>query len=231
MKHNHKLMFLKRVRKILMGFTAVILIAPTVNALEFPSAPERNPPQSTAAGGRRGGCVLGDLPIKAITPGDDNYIKTVSSQPPLFVYIPKTKAEFAQFVLKQEDGKRIDFQEISISDGDYIRQINLSPNINLREGETYSWEISLVCTPMFINSGNFTKGTIKRVSLDESIENQIQMTSDTLKVAEIYANANIWSETLTTLMEIKDSQPQQWQELFKSVGLQDYADKSLNLIN
>ena len=80
-------------------FFLVAVIAPPANAIEFPTAPERNPPQSTAAGGRRGGCVSGKHPIKAFTPGDDNYIKTVSSQPQLFIYIPKTKAKFLQFVI------------------------------------------------------------------------------------------------------------------------------------
>jgi len=227
MTHNHNPTFLKGIKRLVIGVTTIMVIAPVaVNALEFPSAPERNPPKSTAAGGRRGGCVLGELPIKAITPGDDNHIKTISSQPPFFIYIPKTKAKTAQFILKKEDGTQVEFQEIPIDNGDYITQINLPSNINFKVGEKYLWEISLVCTPMFINSGNFTKGMIEKVSLDEAIVNQIQMTSDTLKVAEIYANANIWSETLTTLMEVKDSQPQEWQELFKSVGLQDYADKS-----
>lgn len=227
MTHNHNSTFLKGMKRFLSGIITIAVITPVaVNALEFPSAPERNPPKSTAAGGRRGGCVLGELPIKAITPGDDNHIKTVSSQPPLFVYIPKTKAKTAQFVLKSNEGKQIDFQEISIENGDYITKINLSPDVKLQEGEEYLWEISLVCNPMFINSGNYTKGTIERVSLDDFSQNQIQMTSDTLKIAEVYANADIWSETLTTLMAIKDSQPQEWRELFNSVGLQDYADKS-----
>lgn len=227
MTHNHNPTFLKGFKRFVIGVTTIMVIAPfAVNALEFPSAPERNPPKSTAAGGRRGGCVLGDLPIKAITPGDDNRIKTISSQPPFFIYIPKTKAKTAQFVLKHKDGTQVDFQEIPIDNGDYITQINLHSNINLQEGEEYLWEISLVCTPMFINSGNYTKGTIERVSLDEFSQNQIQMTSNPLEIAEVYANADIWSETLTTLMEIKDSQPQEWQELFKSVGLQDYANKS-----
>lgn len=227
MTHNHNPTFLRKIKKLVIGISTIMVIAPVaVNALEFPSAPERNPPKSTAAGGRRGGCVLGELPIKAITPGDDNHIKTVSSQPPFFIYIPKTKAQTAQFVLKNKDGNRVDFQEIPVKNGDYIVQINLPSNINLQEGREYWWEVSLVCNPMFINSGNYTKGKIEKVSLDESVQNQIKMTSNTLEKARIYANANIWSETLTTLMTIKDSQPQEWQELLKSVGLQDYADKS-----
>ncbi|AFZ52262.1 DUF928 domain-containing protein [Cyanobacterium aponinum AL20118] len=227
MKNNNNPYFLRGISKLFVAVTSIMVILPvSVNALEFPSAPERNPPKSTAAGGRRGGCVQGDLPIKAITPGDDNKIKTISSQPPFYIYIPKTKADSAQFLIKSEDGTQLDFQEIAIENGDYIIEINLSDQINITEGQTYTWEISLVCNPMFINSGNYTKGTIERVSLDELTQTQLEMTGDTLDKAQIFANADIWTETLINVIAVKESQPQEWIELLTSVGLHDYAEKS-----
>ncbi len=65
---------------------AVEVIPLSANAIEFPTSPKRNSPRSTAAGGRRGGCVVGQYPIQAFTPNNKNYIKTVSSQPEWFVY-------------------------------------------------------------------------------------------------------------------------------------------------
>lgn len=79
---------------------------------------------------------------------------------------------------------------------------------------------------MFINSGNYTKGTIERVSLDELTQTQLEMTGDTLDKAQIFANADIWTETLINVIAVKESQPQEWIELLTSVGLHDYAEKS-----
>lgn len=213
--------------KIFLGFATVSVIAPvSVSAIEFPDVPERNPPKSTAAGGRRGGCVTGNLPIKALTPGDDNKFTTVSSQPNIYVYLPKTKAKLAQFVLTEEGGKEINVQEITIdNEGDYVTQISLPEDINLKEGKTYQWEISLVCNPMFINSGNYTKGMIKVVSLSPESKNQLASAESAIAQAEIYAKEKIWGETITLVAKERESQPQQWQQLLKSVGLQDYVDK------
>ena len=194
-------------------------------AVEFPSAPERDPPQSTAAGGRRGGCVSGNLPIKAFTPGDDNYITTTSSQPQLFVYLPKTKAKFLQFSLRGENGENLNQQEIPINNGDYVVKISIPDDVNLVDNKKYGWEVSLICNPMFINSGNYTKGIIEKIALSEEVKMQLAQNPETTEKAEIYASQNIWSETLALVYSVKNSQPQQWNELLTSVGLQDYADK------
>lgn len=199
----------------------------SVNAIEFPDAPKRESPQSTAAGGRRGGCVRGNLPIKALTPSNDNYILTVSSQPHFFVYIPPTQAKFAQFILKEENGKDLDTQEIPITQSDQIIKINVSNKVNLETDKKYQWEVSLVCNPMLINTSNHTKGIIERVSLNPDIQKQLSENSDILKQAEIFANEGVWQDTLSLVASIKESQPQQWQELLTSVGLNDLLDKKL----
>ena len=196
----------------------------SAGAIEFPRAPERDPPKSTAAGGRRGGCVSGKYPIKAFTPGDDNYITTVSSRPELFIYLPKTQAKFLQFSLKQENGENIDTQEIPIDQGDYVIKINLPENISLETGSKYQWEASLICNPMLINTGNYTNGIIEKVTLPPEVQTQLN-NQNPLEQAQLYANQNIWSETLSLVSNLRESQPEQWQQLLTSVGLQDYADK------
>jgi Domain of Unknown Function (DUF928) len=210
------------------GFIPLMdIFIPSVNAIEFPDAPKRKSPESTAAGGRRGGCVQGNLPITALTPSNDNDIKTVSNQPQFFVYIPPTKAKFAQFILREENAKDLETQEIPITQDDQIIQIKLSNKVSLETDKTYTWEVSLICNPMFINTSNHTKGIIRRVSLDEETKKQLSINSETLKLAEIFANEGIWQETLSLVATVKESQPQQWNQLLTSVGLDDLVDKKL----
>ena len=204
---------------------ALEFISPPVNAIEFPNAPEREPPKSTAAGGRRGGCVSGKYPIKAFTPSDDNYIKTVSSQPQLFVYLPKTKAKLLQFTIKEDNGEKVNIQEIPVVKGDYVMKINLPDNVDLETNKKYQWEVSLVCNPMSINTANYTKGTIERVPLTTEVKTKLSDNEEVIEQARIYANQNIWSETLSLVSTVKESQPEKWKQLLTSVGLQDFAEK------
>ncbi|WP_066345147.1 DUF928 domain-containing protein [Geminocystis sp. NIES-3708] len=211
-----------------MGFIPLMeIFISSANAIEFPNAPKRESPQSTAAGGRRGGCVRGNLPITPLTPSNDNFIKTISSQPQFFVYIPPTQAKFAQFILREENGKDLDIQEIPITATDQIITINVSNKINLETDKKYVWEISLICNPMFINTSNHTKGMIEKVSLEENINNQLSTNLDNLQRAQILANEGVWQDTLSLVATLKESQPKQWQELLTSVGLDALLDKNL----
>ncbi|BAQ64950.1 DUF928 domain-containing protein [Geminocystis sp. NIES-3709] len=212
---------------LFMAIVPFVDIFSSVKAIEFPNAPKREAPQSTAAGGRRGGCVSGNIPIMPLTPSKDNSVKTVSPQPEFFVYIPPTKAKFVQFVLKDETGNTLDSQEMGITEGDQVVTINVGEKVNLETDKKYTWEISLICNPMIINTSNYTKGIIERVSLEDNVKKELLANKDIVKQAEIYANNNIWQDTISLVASVKESQPQQWEELLTSVGLENLADKKL----
>lgn len=222
---------LKIKKKSLICLSLLISIVPSlifsVKAIEFPDAPKREPPQSTAAGGRRGGCVSGTIPVMPLTPNKDNFVKTVSPQPEFFVYIPPTKAKLLQFILKDETGNEIDNQEIPISQSDGVISINVGNKTNLEMGKKYTWEIFLVCNPMVINTSNYTKGSIERVTLEENIKKELLANEDILKQAQIYANNNIWQDTISLVASVQASQPQEWQQLLTSVGLENLKEKKL----
>lgn len=222
---------LKIYKKSLIGLSLLISIIPSlifsVKAIEFPDAPKREPPQSTAAGGRRGGCVRGTIPITPLTPSENNSFKTVSPQPQFFVYIPPSKAKFVQFIVKDETGNDIDNQEIPITESDAVMSINVSEKINLETGKKYSWEISLICSPMVMNTTNYAKGSIERVTLEEDVKQELLANENILQQAEIYAKNNIWQETISLVASIQASQPQEWQQLLTSVGLENLQQKKL----
>lgn len=199
----------------------------SVKAIEFPDAPKREPPQSTAAGGRRGGCVSGNIPITPLTPSKDNSVKTVSPQPEFFVYIPPTKAKFVQFILKDETGNQIDNQEIPLTDNDGILSINVGEKVNLEIGKKYLWQISLICNPMTVNTTNYSKGSIERITLEDGIKQELLAQEDIIKQAQIYANNHIWQDTISLVASVQKSEPQQWQQLLTSVGLENLKDKKL----
>ena len=246
-------------------FSWALIYCPTINAIEFPSSPKSSEPRSTAAGGRRGPCISNSYPIvQALTPTNDNYIKTTSTNPPLFVYLPRTDAKLAHFVLTDENEQVITIQEININpiestnndcSGDYVAKINLPQNINLQINQKYSWELFLFDERLtkdyffnsrkysnfdeykevltsnnyqnvrkFTNIRNNTKGTLERVTLASDIAGQISQ-ENMAQQAEIYAQEQIWAETLSLVVALRQSRPEMWQELLTSVGLEKYAEK------
>ena len=45
--------------------------------------------------------------------------------------------------------------------------------------------------------------------------------------ALVYANAEIWHETIDNIAQLSDTHPEEWQELLTSVGLEDFAEEQL----
>lgn len=193
-------------------------------SLEFPSSPDRKPPESSAGGGRRGGCVTGKNPLTVLMPNLNNEMKTVSSQPNFWVYVPQTTAKIAQMMIIDETGKDIDIQEIPLKNVPGIIKITLSPDKKLEIGQKYEWQFSLMCTPAVINKNNYQVGTVERVKLTPEIESKLINTPDALGKAKIYANQFIWPETVNYTLSVRNSAPKEWTELLKSVGLEYLSD-------
>jgi hypothetical protein len=215
------------------GFTVAQTVelksfSPHLISLAFPSSSPKETtknPDNTAAGGtRRIGridrCVEQSKSLTALTPNQSNYAKTISSQPTFFLYVPETTAESAEFILVDEEGKEIDNQKIPLSNKEGIIKITVSPEKKLEIGQKYQWEFLLKCNSLKISQ----IGTIERVELKPEIKSQLLTTTDPLEKARIYAKEFIWQETLTSLTSVRDSQPEEWNELLQSVGLEDFQN-------
>jgi hypothetical protein len=214
-------------------------------SLEFPLSPGSTvkSPQSTAASGLRPGetgklCFPDvanqeKLQLTSLMPNTENQAQTISSQPSLFVYIPKTNANSATFSLKNSVGKVIiDSQEISLNNTNtsgVILKITLRLETELKINQIYHWTISVNCltSNLYRNGISRENGIIQRVKLKPEVESQLSNTEDALGKAKIYAHEGIWLDTLTTLASVRDSQPEEWRELLESVGLEKLSDKPL----
>jgi hypothetical protein len=201
-------------------------------SLVFPSSsPEKtsqNPQSSVGAAtriGRIDRCVEETKSLTALMPkNQNNYAKTISAQPIFFIYVPQTIAESAEFIIVDQTGKEIDHQKITLKQKEGIRKITLSSEKELEIGQQYDWQFAIKCNSFIIIS---EIGKIERVNLNPEIKSQLDKTVDALSQARIYANEFIWQETLTSLISVRDSQPEEWRELLESVGLQDFTNQPL----
>lgn len=200
----------------------------TLISLEFPDSPNKKPPTSTAGAAMRApkACFRADndKDFKALIPYQS--IQTASSQPTFFVYIPKTSAQALEFSLNDEKGNTIDSQEISLAENTPgIIKIDFSPNQELKNGQLYTWKINLNCGRYNPNGIIREEGNITKSELSQMTESELSETADILAKAEIYANQSVWLDTLSYAISLKESNPNKWNQLLQSVGLEKYSNE------
>ncbi|AOY80956.1 DUF928 domain-containing protein [Moorena producens JHB] len=195
--------------------------------IQFPPVPERGKPIRTAGGGSRSySCTdNGDIPLTAIVPAN-NLVKTVAANPTLFWYVPKTTATVAEFVLIDDQDQEVYLTSVSLDNTNGIVQLSLPKTVPLTMGKEYKWFFVLVCNPQERSRDQWVKGILQRTELSPELALNLEQEQNTLEQAKLYADALIWQETVTTVAQLRDSQPQAWVDLIKSVGLEAIANKA-----
>ncbi|MBD2137820.1 DUF928 domain-containing protein [Anabaena sp. FACHB-1237] len=214
---------------ILSAFPAQLLAqsSPMQISLKFPQAEDRGAPDKTIGGGRRGtSCIKldpGKPSLTALMPNRKNTGNTAKDGTSLFVYVPKSTAKTAEFLVMDEEGEEIYKQELKMTGTSGIMKASVPEKVPLKVGKSYTWYFTIVCNPEDSNSNESVKGMINRVALKPS-EQKLLQNKDLYKQAEIYAQNNYWYNTLEAMMEIRKEKPNEWRELLSSVGLKELAD-------
>jgi hypothetical protein len=61
--------------------------------------------------------------------------------------------------------------------------------------------------------------------LDARVQSTLETAQEPLAKAKIYANEQLWPETLMVAGDLRTSQPKEWEQLLQSVGLQDFSQE------
>jgi hypothetical protein len=179
-------------------------------------------------------------PVTALTPEQGGV--TVKEYPSFFVFVPQaietTESLSAEFSIIDEQDNIIYETIIQLPQQASIIQINI-PQTEAKTGleinQTYQWYFA-------VRSGLETVetvlGAIQRVEPSSEL---VQASENTTlqQLLEIYQQEGIWYETLSTLAELRQAEPDkpelinQWKKLLESVGLEDIKDIPLavNLLN
>lgn len=220
----------------------------SVIALNFPKVPEetRKSPKDTAGAGKRGTCIpyrgrkrppeafLVALMPNRIIKGNViankrfySQAKTASSRPDFWFYIPKNKAESAEFNITDENGTiLIKLNLPSLPEATGMVKVELPEEIQLQVNKTYNWSFSLNC-----GSKSTVEGNITRVPLSVDIETQLNAIKEPIEKARLYAQNYLWNETFSILVSLSESNPREWRELLESVGLEDYYQQPILTIS
>lgn len=249
-KQSFALKLMMGVQIITLSLLDPWLILAQTSSIKFPPAPKTGSPSSTIGGGRR---LLEDLPndLRGVREGTTNVEPnpprvcvqpdakpltallpkalgydggtTSLANPTLYFYLPQSTARQLEFVLVDANNNKLFAAVYAISGQAGIFQLSLPDNVSLEKGQDYGWELALICNPQTRKSDKYVQGKLQRRVLSADLQAQIDRQPLPLEKAKLYAQAQIWQETLSTLAQSYRSHPQAWKDLLTSAGLGEFA--------
>ncbi len=187
--------------------------------------PNRGAPKTTAGGATRSGsCISEKTPLTVLVPSTKLGL-TTEARPTFFLYLPKTKAQSAEFTLKDSNEEDVYRTMIPLSSKTGVVSFQLPANApELKLDTNYQWFFSIVCQPSDRLRDSFAAAWIQRIAPDKSLVTALKQATPRQR-PNVYAQAGIWQDTLATLAELRRVRPTdstlaiEWERLLKSVGL------------
>jgi hypothetical protein len=157
---------------------------------------------------------------------ESNLAFTVSANPPFFFYVPKGTAELAEFTVFDEESKQIYQRTFALANTSGVIKVQVPETVSLEIGKTYRWVFAIICDSQDRAQDEVVWGDSQRVELSPELKTNLKQIL-LLQQAKLYAQRQIWHETLAILAQLHSSNPREWEELLDSVGLKDIAQKPL----
>jgi Domain of Unknown Function (DUF928) len=234
-------------RKLITACIAACLLPIALPMLPAIAAPGYKPPsrksaQRTEGTGRRNGnakCAQ-DLavPLTLVMPKTtaDTLPETTLAAPPLYVYLAKPKKLVVTLYVQPALGSPISGMTEIWKDTPPVQSgiVPITYPANqpqLEIGKTYTWVVEIDCGEKLDSSSRYaskTTANISRVAEPEALQTQLQRATSARERAAIYAQAGLWTETLTAIAEATGNDPaaeQDLQALLNQVGLKAIADR------
>ena len=199
--------------------------------------PNESQPKATKGGASRGSqCVFDSQadsePFAPLLP-TTNIGLTTASHPTLLVHIPATSAESVFLTLQDENEDQVYQAILPIGNKSGIVSLDIPKDAPaLETGKNYKWSFALMCDNKLRPDSPIVQGYVKRVELQSQLANQLQQATP-VEMAALYGKAGIWYETIATLAQLRQNQPQNndlktaWNDILNSVGLEKVAKAEL----
>lgn len=237
---QHKVLNSRSLARLLWAVPIAALMSPMAPAfadgelisLQFPPG-SGSAPKRTAGAGVRGNCAPG---LTAIIPNADVSL-TTNEETTFSIYIPQTDALLGKFSLNlSDDGSRSYTEDILLTGQPGLVSFTLPQEIALATDRAYDWKFTLYCDLPGTTAGlgsaeqrvSSVSGQVERVDISPELEAQLEAATTPLAKAEAYVEAGIWHEALALLADLRETQPQQWEEFLTSVGLDSLAQAAVS---
>ncbi|HLO49201.1 MAG TPA: DUF928 domain-containing protein [Kamptonema sp.] len=186
-----------------------------------------------------------------------SFAQTTAERPTFFLYVPHATAAKTvvnkddngcnktvnnsqlresfgvEFELVDEQERRIYQTEFAITNTPGIISFTLPQNAPpLELKKYYKWYFEVICDREDRSGDSVVSGWTRRVEITPNLAKELAKASPTDRPA-IYAQYGLWQDTLTTLAQLRQSQPldvslaKAWEQLLKSVGLENISQEPL----
>ncbi len=202
-------------------------------SVTFPPTERRGAPARTAGAGQRSiQCTTGSAPLTVLAP-NNNIGTTVSANPSLFWYVPETSVKSAEFRIFDDRHAEVNQTTLTLSGSPGVVKLSLPATVSLKAGKKYVWYFGLICDPLDRGADVYVRGKIERSELSSEQRTKLAGATEPIEKAQLYAQAQIWQETLTLLAQLRREHPHDskvtdaWTELLRSVQLDAIATEPI----
>ena len=177
--------------------------------------------------------------LTPLLPPSNKLQLTVSANPTVLVYVPRTSAKAVNFYLLADNGeKEIYHTTMQLTGTPGIVRITVPfSTVALEIGKDYRWILEMDCqagTDDSITQENpFTEGLVRRIKAETSLS-PVDDKAKSLEQVALYANSGVWYEALADLAALRKARPNDpevasaWQDLLQDAGLESIANAPLN---
>ncbi len=224
--------------------------------------PATGSPNGTGGGGSRNpssSCISpGQLLPTALVPVSSLGGITQEPYPQISWYLPPNRAEALEIIIFNEQDQEIYSTWYSLKPASpqqnfanpqpnqplekgKIMSLQIPPHTGINPleiGKLYRWEVSLICDMNNRTRDIPTGGYIQRITPKDGLNTQLSQATPPDQ-AILYANAQLWYETLATVIKMQRQSPQDpilaanintmWVKLLTSAGLEKVAEQPLFL--
>ncbi len=192
-------------------------------------------PSRTTGGASRGdSCAIGkatksNASIVKLLP-KSNIGLTEEQRPSIMVYIPATIAQKAFFSIQDENFNHHYQTTLELPEEAGVMSIKLpreSPA--LETGKNYQYSLVMICGEDLEVDSPFVSGWIQRVQP----KGNLTLQKPSVELASQLASNGLWYDAVSTLAELRKSQPSNqsvvnsWQQLLNSAGLSKIAQEPI----
>lgn len=233
MAKNHLSVNISKLTAIVsFAVTASMGISSSAQAVPKLNVADRGAPELTAGAASRSSNSAILIALEAM--GQETL--TVANAPTVFIYVSDTTASEGIFVLKDEEDNDIGRIAVALPEEPGIVRVQLPESLmseSLQVGKEYQW----VFSPQSENNSGinttFITGWIQRTELSPRQMSQLS-NAEPMAAVDLYAKANLWSDALATLADLRAANPNdatleaKWNHLLAEAGLSSLAGMSVD---
>lgn len=183
-----------------------LAVSPVALADYRPPCDQKTASEETRSeGGTTRGCEGAKIPLTLLA--SRNYVgQTTSTHPTFAWFVPYSKSLPMKFEIYGfgVDGTPQEVFKIELQTSPGIKTLSPFPEgkPGLEMGKEYLWQVIIICDPSSPSSASVDRANIEVVEVSSTLQSNLDNTVDSLKKANIYAEAGLWYDALAEALKL-----------------------------